>query len=96
MAVLSPRKIQDAVQPLNGYIAVQEKESDSKSVIYVPKTAKEQPSLVEVVAAAKDVLLIKPGDVVIVPKYAGSIISIEGEEFLFIKAEDVLGKVTSK
>ncbi len=90
---LSPRAVQDAITPLNGYLAVKPKKVQSNSPIIVPDSIK-APCIVEVVASAKDVSLIKPGDTVVIPLYSGSRIEISGEEFLFIKATDVLGKVT--
>lgn len=93
MPTMSPRRVQDAVTPLNGYLAVRGKEPKSNSPIYIPKSTTTAPSLAEVVAVAKDVLLIKAGDTVIVPKYAGSIVQVDGEDLLFIKATDILGKV---
>ena len=95
MAV-SPRKVQDAVQPMNGFLVVQSKENECNSVIHIPLEPGiiETPSFATIVAAAKDVVGIKPGDVVILPKYKGSIIRIDNEDLLFIKAENILGKVT--
>ena len=79
------------IVPLNGYIAVRPKEIESNSPIVLPKSAKEQPSLAVVVAAAEDAKGVSEGDTVIVPKYAGSTIKVDDEDLLFIKSEDLLG-----
>jgi chaperonin GroES len=90
---MANQRLQDFIVPLNGYIAVRAKKTKSNSPIIIPESAKEAPSLAEVVAKAGDVNTVSVGETVVVPKYSGSEIAIGEEKFLFIKATDLLGRV---
>ncbi len=68
--------------------------------IVIPDTAKDKPQEGEVIAAGKGKvnekgklfpLDVKQGDRVLFGKYAGSEIKIEGEEFLILREDEVLG-----
>ena len=71
----------------------------------VGETTKEKPTKAEVVAVGPGKALesgelrplsVKPGDKVLVGKYAGTEIKIDGEEFLMMREEDILGVLASK
>jgi chaperonin GroES len=68
--------------------------------IIIPDTAKDKPQEGEVIAVGKGKsndegkvfpLAVKPGDRILFGKYAGTEIKIEGEEFLIMREEEVLG-----
>ena len=72
----------------------------SKGGIILPDTAKEKPIEGKVVAVGKgkvadDGKLIKPevsvGDKVLFSKYGGTEVKIDGEEYLIMREEDILG-----
>ena len=89
------------MRPLHDRLLVKriEGEAKSKGGIIIPDTAKEKPQEAKVIAvgtgrvtdAGKLVALeVKKGDRVLFGKYSGSEVTIEGEEHLIIREEDVL------
>jgi chaperonin GroES len=73
--------------------------------IIIPDTAKEKPQEAEVVAVGpgkvnddgKRVPVdIKVGDKVLVGKYSGSDIKIDGEDFVIVREDEILAVVGSK
>ena len=92
------------VRPLHDRILVQRLEEAEQKVggIIIPDTAKEKPQQGKVVAAGKGrvsdkgetfPLDVKAGDTVLFGKYAGTEIKLEGQEFLILREEEVLGVV---
>jgi chaperonin GroES len=89
------------IQPLGDRILIKplEAEEKTKGGILLPDTAKEKPQEGKVVAVGKGTVLesgkvepleVKVGDIVLYGKYSGTEITKDGEEYLFVKAEDVL------
>ena len=89
------------IRPLQDRILVKriEEEEKTKGGIIIPDTAKEKPTEGKVIAVGKGKVLedgklqaleIKKGDRVLFGKYSGSEGTIEGEEHLIIREEDVL------
>ena len=72
-------------------------EETTSSGIILASTNKEKPAIYEVVAAGegtKDVTMtVKAGDKVVVGKFAGSEIKLDGEEYKFVKQDDILAVV---
>jgi chaperonin GroES len=92
------------VRPLHDRILVKRTTEDEKTAggLYIPDTAKEKPQKGEVVAAGKGRVLedgkvlpleIKVGDKILFSKYAGTELKLNGEEYLMMREEDVLGIV---
>ena len=92
------------VRPLYDRILVRrvEAEERTKGGIIIPDTSKEKPLLcsVEAVGTGRvnddgDVraLQVKTGDRVLISRYAGTEVKIEGTEYLIIREDDVLGVV---
>ncbi len=92
------------VRPLHDRLIVKRFEEDEKTSggIIIPDSAKEKPQQGEVIAVGKgkirdDGVLtpmeVKVGDRILFGKYSGSEININGEEYLILKEEDVLGIV---
>ena len=71
-----------------------EAEETTSSGIILATTNKEKPAIYEVISAGPDVKDIKVGDKVVVSKFVGSEIKLDGEEYKFVKLEDVLAVVT--
>jgi chaperonin GroES len=93
-----------AVTPLHDRILVkriEEKETVEGGII-VPDTAKEKPQEGEVIAVGAGKLHegkripldVEVGDRVLFGKYSGTEIKIEDEEYLILREDDVLGKMT--
>ncbi len=92
------------IRPLQDRIIVKriEEEETSKGGILIPDTAKEKPQEGKVVAVGKgkigeDGKLQKPdvkkGDRVLFGKFSGTEVTLEDEEHLIIREDDVLGIV---
>ncbi len=90
------------IRPLQDRIIVKriEEEETSKGGIIIPDTAKEKPREGKVVAVGKgkvreDGKLRKPdvkkGDRVLFGKFSGTEVTLEDEEHLIIREDDVLG-----
>ena len=94
------------IRPLYDRIIVKrlEQQRQTASGIVIPDTAAEKPEQGEVTAIGSGRLLqdgtirplqVKPGDCVLFGKYSGQTVKIDGEEFLVLREEDVLGIVES-
>lgn len=79
-------------------------EEVTKGGIIIPDTAKEKPQQGEVVAVGKGKLTedgkliplqVKVGDQVLFGKYAGTEVSIDGEEYLIMRESDIYAIITS-
>ncbi len=90
------------IRPLQDRIIIKriEEEDTSKGGIIIPDTAKEKPQEGRVVAVGKGVIRddgklqkldIKKGDRVLFGKFAGTEVTLEGEEHLILREDDVLG-----
>ncbi len=90
------------IRPLQDRIIVKrlEEEEKTKGGIIIPDAAKEKPMQGEVVAAGKgkvgddgkvNPLDVKVGDKILFGKYAGTEVKIDGEEYLIMREDDVLG-----
>ncbi|MEN8690151.1 MAG: co-chaperone GroES [Desulfobacterales bacterium] len=92
------------LRPLQDRILVQrvEEETKTKGGIIIPDTAKEKPAEGKVVAVGngkvgedgkRTALEVKKGDRILFGKYSGTEIKIEGEEYLIMREDDVLGVI---
>ncbi|ONC96464.1 co-chaperone GroES [Burkholderia pseudomallei] len=90
------------VRPLYDRVIVKqiEQQRTTASGIVIPDSAAEKPEQGEIVALGNGRLLqdgtlralqLKVGDQVIFGKYAGQSIKVDGEDFLVMREEDVLG-----
>ena len=71
-----------------------EAEETTSSGIILATTNKEKPAIYEVMSAGPDVKELKAGDKVVVGKFTGNEIKLDGTEYKFVKLEDVLAVVT--
>ena len=90
------------IRPLYDRIVVKrvEEKETMQGGLYIPDSAKEKPQEGEVVAVGKGKRLedgkvipldVKPGDRILFGKYSGSDIKIDGEEYLIMREDEVLG-----
>ena len=94
------------VRPLHDRLIVQRLEETvpRAGAIIIPDSAKEKPQQGKVLAAGlgkanKDgkrvPLDVKAGDTILFGKYSGQEIKLDGEEFLIMREEEILGVVTN-
>ena len=90
------------IRPLNDRVLVQrmEEETTTKGGIIIPDTAKEKPAEGKVVAVGNGrlgddgkrvALEVKKGDRVLFSKYGGTEVKVEGDEYLIMREDDILG-----
>ena len=72
--------------------ATEAQETTASGIILA--AAKEKPAIYEVMSAGPDVKDVKVGDKVVVGKFTGNEIKLDGVEYKFVKLEDVLAIVT--
>ena len=91
------------IQPLGQRVLVKRIDSEEKTAggIFLPDTAKEKPQEAEVLALGvgkddegKDVstlFTVKKGDKVLISKYGGTEVKLDGDDVLIINEADILG-----
>ena len=91
------------VRPLGDKILIKRAEAASRteSGIYIPESAKDTPREGKVVALGDGILnrdsgaripfTVKKGDAVIFTSYAGTEVKVDGDEFLIMTEDDILG-----
>lgn len=93
------------IRPLGDKIIIKRDEPTSKteSGIYLPESAKDKPKQGKVVATGNGILnketgeylpfSVKKGDSVLFSSYAGTEVKIDGQDYLIMTEEDILGIV---
>ena len=87
------------IKPLGDRVVIKmvETEETTKSGIILTASAKEKPQIAEVVAVGpgtKEVVMeLSVGDKVIMSKYAGTEIKLDGTEYIVLSQNDILAKI---
>lgn len=92
------------IRPLHDRIVAKrvDREEEVRGGIIIPDTAKEKPQEAEVVAVGpgklddkgnRSPMDVKAGDRVLIGKYAGSEIKLEGEEHVILREDEVLAVI---
>ncbi|CAN5631418.1 hypothetical protein BH20ACT11_BH20ACT11_04640 [soil metagenome] len=88
------------IKPLGerALVKMVEREQMTESGIVLPDTAKEKPQSAEVVAVGQfeEGAKVEVGEVVVLRKFAGTEVKLDGEEHLIVEVEDILGVVKTK
>lgn len=90
------------VTPLHDRVLVRRLEEDEQKVgsIIVPDSAREKPQQAAVVAVgagriledgSRAALSVKAGDKVLVGKWSGTDVTVDGTDYLILKEDDILG-----
>jgi chaperonin GroES len=90
------------LRPLHDRILVRrlEEQETVRGGIIIPDSAKEKPQQAEVVAVGSGKLLddgqrvapdVKAGDRILFGKYSGSDVKIDGQEYLILREDEILG-----
>lgn len=79
---------------------IEDNENKTAGGLFIPDSAKEKPQEGEVIAAgegkykedgSRQTLDVKAGDRVLFGKYSGSEIKLDGEEFIIMREDEILG-----
>jgi chaperonin GroES len=79
-----------------------EPKEEVRGGIIIPDTAKEKPMEAEVMAVGSGKLLddgkripveVKSGDRILIGKYAGSEVKLDGEEYIILREDEILGVI---
>lgn len=91
------------IKPLSDRVLIKfvEAEEKTKSGIILTGSSKEQPEIAEVIAVGpggivdgKEVKMdIKVGSKVLISKYAGNEVKVDGEEYTIVRQSDILATV---
>ena len=92
------------VRPLHDRIIIQRLEEGEQKVggIIIPDTAKEKPQQGKVIAAGTGKVKedgtrqqpdVKAGDLILFGKYSGQEIKLDGEEYIIMREEEILGVI---
>ncbi len=91
------------IKPLQDRVVIKmlEAEETTKSGIILTSAAQEKPQVAEIVAVGpggivegKEVVMeVKVGDKVLISKYAGTEVKLDGEEYTILKQSDILAIV---
>ena len=92
------------VRPLHDRLIIQRLEEGEQKVggIIIPDTAKEKPQQGKVIAAGAGKIRddgkrqppdVKAGDLILFGKYSGQEIKLDGEEYIIMREEEVLGVI---
>ncbi|MDE6781466.1 MAG: co-chaperone GroES [Ruminococcus sp.] len=89
---MSIRPLQDRV-----VLKMTEAEETTQSGIILSGSAKEKPEVAEVievgVGTADVTMEVSKGDKVLISKYSGTNVKLDGEEYIIVKMEDILAVV---
>lgn len=92
------------IKPLRDRVIVRRlnEEEKTKGGIIIPDTAKEKPQEGEVVAVGSGKVLedgkivpleVKKGDKILFGKYSGTEVKVDGDEYLMMREDEILGIV---
>ena len=92
------------IRPLHDRIVAKRLQEEEKTAggLFIPDTAKEKPLEAEIVAVGNGKILddgklrpleVKKGDKVLIGKYSGSEVKINGEEHLILREDDILAVI---
>ena len=91
------------IKPLGDRVVIKmvETEETTKSGIVLPGSAKEKPQYAEVVAVGpggvvdgKEIAMeVKVGDKVLLSKYAGTEVKLDGQEYTILRQNEILAKL---
>lgn len=96
-----PTKTKTQIQPLGNRVVAErlEQEETMKGGIIIPDSAKKKQEMVKVIAVGEGrktdegkliPIDVKVGDVILMDKYAAQEITLDNEEYIIVKADDIL------
>ena len=94
------------IKPLHDRVIIRSIEDSTNQTaggLFIPDTAKEKPQEGEVIAVGagkykedgtRQTLDVKDGDRILFGKYSGSEIKLDGEEFIIMREDEILGIIS--
>ena len=83
------------ILPMADFVVAQAEEASNQTAsgLYLPDNATEKPKTAKVLAVGKKVDEVKVGNRIIYKSYSSTDVKVGGQEYLVIKAEDILATV---
>jgi chaperonin GroES len=83
------------LKPIGQRVVAQSIKAESKTAsgLYLPEAVKEKSKIAEVKAVGDAVKDIKVGDRIVYKEYSTTELKLDGQEYIIVKAEDVLATV---
>lgn len=92
------------IRPLHDRILAKRLQEQEKTAggLFIPDTAKEKPLEAEIIAVGNGKIMedgklrpleVKKGDKVLIGKYSGSEVKLDGEEHIILREDDILGVI---
>ena len=89
------------IRPLHDRVLIKRSEDSESKIgsIIVPDTAKEKPQRGEVIGVGDGTVLesgervpleVKPGDQILLGKYSGTEVKVEGQEYVIVREDEIL------
>lgn len=80
-------------KPLGKRVLAQRTEVEEKTAsgIILVDSAKEKPNTAKVIAVGSEVSELKEGDIIVFEQYRGTELSLEGEDYLVLDIENIIG-----
>lgn len=93
ITILSEGVTDMGLKPLHDRVIVKrtKEEETTAGGIIIPDSAKEKPQGGEILAAGPQCSILKAGDSVLFAKYAGTEFSMDNEDLLIMREDDILG-----
>lgn len=84
------------IKPLGDRVVAVRVDAPAKTAsgLYLPDTAKEKPSMAEVVAVGPDVKNVAVGEKIVYKEYSTTELKVNQTEYLIVREEDILGTIT--
>ena len=83
------------IKPLASRVVATRKQAEEKTAsgLFLPESSKEKPVLATVVAVGLEVTAVAVGDTIVYKEYTTTELTVDGQEYLIVKEDDVLATV---
>jgi len=86
------------IYPLADYVVAAQEEAETKTAsgLYLPDKAAEKPRIAKVVAVGKNVKEVKVSDRILYKTYSTTEVKVGSDEYILVKEEDIIAKLSNK
>ena len=83
------------VKPLGERVLVKADKVEEKTAsgLFIPQTSQEKTQFAMVVSVGSDVKSVKAGEKILHDKYAGTVLKLDGEDYLILNQKDILAVI---